>query len=238
MRRLIRYSAIAVLSLCSGFAFADGYDYTKEDLSGYSLQPNLNSGEQSDYARNGHAVYFYGGYLYTYRFLNSSNQTLIGPGGVTINYTPKNLYPSSFPAGFEFGVGKEWNKYIDLQLAYLQELQQTKSGSVGGYAFSTQTEVNNLLAAVNVVINPDDMFQASVKVGAMASQFQNKVSIQGSSYYSLNNSTKIDPAIGMDFLAQFTKHVGLRFGTLYIADIGSSNSSGEINAFLGLNYVL
>ncbi|MCX7126026.1 MAG: hypothetical protein NTU49_09935, partial [Gammaproteobacteria bacterium] len=219
-----------------------GYDYTKEDLSGYSLQPNFkvakSSSDESNFSRNGHAVYFYGGYMYTYRFLNSSSQTLVGPGGATIAYTPKNIYSTSFPAGFEIGFGKELSQHIDFQMAYLQELQQKKSGTVHGFAFTTETKVNNLLSDVNFVFNPDDMFQVSAKIGVMASQFQNSASVEGSSYFSLSNDTKIDPAIGMDFLLQFSKNMGLRFGTLYTADMDSTNSSGELNGTVMLNYAL
>ena len=72
----------------------------------------------------------------------------------------------------------------------------------------------------------------------MASQFFNSVSVQGSQYYPLANNTKIDPSVGMDFLIQFTRNMGLRIGALYTADMDSTNSSGEINVLAGLNYIL
>lgn len=236
VRQVIQCSATVLLSLCTTFAFAEGYDYNKEDLSGYSLQPNLKIREQSDYARNGHAVYLYGGYLFTHRFLSSTSQTFTSPSG-DISYIPKNALPANYN-GVEVGFGKEWTRYLDLQLAYLQSFQETKTHTAGSNSFNVQEKMNGFLADINWVMNPDDQFQVSVKLGAALTEFKNSTSINNSSYYTVSDNTKVDPAVGMDFLFEFTKHFGMRVGTLYIADTQQGNSNGEVQALAGLNYVV
>ncbi len=47
MRQFIQCSAVIVLSACSAVAFANGYDYTKEDMSGYDLQPGFQVSQES-----------------------------------------------------------------------------------------------------------------------------------------------------------------------------------------------
>lgn len=238
MRRVIQCSAFVLISTCTIYAFAGGYDYTKEDLSGYNLQPNFRVNNESDYSRDGTAVYFFGGYVYTARFLKSSTQTIFDPiNEVSYPYTPKAIFPNTFH-GLEIGMGKELTRYINVEMAYLQQFVQKKSGTVFGNSFSTSVKMNGFLADAGFVFNPDDMFQFIAKLGVQLSQFTNSTSINGASSFTFSNSTKVDPALGLELLCQFNKNVGLRIDAMYVADMQSSNSSGEANIMAGLNYTL
>ena len=240
MRRIIQCSAVVLLSACTTFAFAGGYDYSKEDLSGYNLQPNFKVSDESDYSRDGHAVYFFGGYVRTYRFLKNENKIIHDPiKDASYSYTPKNFLPSSFN-GLEVGVGKEVTRNINFEAAYMQQFEAKKSGTTGGNntAFSTAVKMNGVLGDVGYVFNPDDMFQVMAKLGVMLAQFTTSATIAGSSSFTFNDSTKVDPALGMEFLFQFSKNFGLRMDGMYVADSQSTNTNGEVNALVGLNYTL
>lgn len=232
MRRIIQCSTTVLLSLCTTLAFAGGYDYPKEDLSGYNLQPNFKVSDESDWTRSGNAVYFFGGYVYANRFLKNTTKTFTS-GSATITYKPKSVYPKTF-SGVEFGFGKEFSQHIDLQMAYLQYLKETKT--TGSTAITSK--MNAVMGDVGYVFNPDDEFQVMLKAGAVVGQFYTTSLDAGTTYFPLNDTTKIDPNVGLDFLFQFTKSIGFRVSAMYIADVQSVNSSGEANILAGLNYTL
>ena len=236
MRRVIQCSAALFFTACTTFAIAGGYDYGKEDLNGYTLQPNLTVSDESDYSRNGNAVYFFGGYVYTDRLLKNSSLTVTDPSG-SFTYVPKINHPDTFN-GLQIGVGKEWGRHIDFQVSYFQHFVANKSSTISGYPVTTSVKMNGILTNVGYVFNPDDQFQVMATVGAVVAEFYNNITINGSPYTTNDDETKVDPAIGMQFLMQFTKHVGCRLGVTYIADTQTSLSSGEVSALVGLNYIL
>ena len=239
MRRIIQCSVLVFLSTCSIYAFAGGFDYTKEDLSGYNSQPNFKvNGGSSGVSRDGNAVYFFGGYVYTNRFLDSGTKTIFDPiNNITYPYTPKTLFPNVYN-GLEIGIGKELTRYINVEMAYNQQFVAKKTGTAFGNSYSTSVKMNGVLLDAGFVFNPDDPFQVMGKLGVQLSQFNNSVSINNSSSFTFSDSTKIDPALGLEFLYQFNRNVGLRLDTMYVANTQSSNSSGEANIMLGLNYTL
>lgn len=219
---------------------AGGFDYTKEDLSDYSgSQQNfeVESHPGDQYVRNGRAVYFFGGYLYTYRMYNNSTKTLLDPiNDVTYSYQPKNVFPRSYN-GVELGIGKELNQYIDVQAAYIQQFQETMSGSLtGGQSYSSSVRMSALLGDVGFVLNPDDEFQVMLKLGALASQTTYYVNVSNTSAYVNNDSTQINPAAGVDLIWQFDQNAAFRLSTLYVAETQSSYTDGDIQAFAGFSY--
>lgn len=236
MRRVIQCSATIFFSVCTTFAVAGGYDYAKEDLNGYTLQPNLKVSDESDFTRDGNAFYFFGGYLYTDRLLKSS-QLSISNSQSTQTYAPKSVLPSTFN-GLQIGAGKEWSRHVDFQLSYFQHFIAKKSSTFNGLPFSTSVKFNGILADVGYIFNPDDQFQVMAKVGAVVGEFYNTFVVSGASYFITDDETKIDPAAGVEFLFQFTKHVGFRVSTMYIANTQTSLSNGEINALAALSYTL
>lgn len=239
MRRVIQCSALVFMSACTMCAFAGGYDYTKEDLSGYNLQPNFKvNNESKSVGRDGHSVYFFGGYVYADRFLDSGTKTIYDPIlNTAYSYTPKNFLPNTFN-GLEIGMGKELTRYINVEMAYIQQFVANKSGRVSNTPYTTSVKMNGFLADAGFVFNPDDAFQVMAKVGAQLSQFTNSATINNSASFTFNNTTKVEPALGMEFLWQFNHSLGLRIDMMYVADTQSTNSSGEANALLGLNYTL
>src|SRR3990167_3121711 len=105
VRKIILSGSILALSLSSTLALAGGYNYEKEDMSGYNLQPSLKVSDESDYSRTGHELYFFGGYVYTHRFLSDNAKTIHNLNGTLISYIPSDAVPAGFN-GLQIGVGK------------------------------------------------------------------------------------------------------------------------------------
>ncbi|OGT49107.1 MAG: hypothetical protein A3E82_04840 [Gammaproteobacteria bacterium RIFCSPHIGHO2_12_FULL_38_11] len=242
MRRLIQCSAIALFSLTTSLVYAEngGYDYTKEDLSGYTLQPNFKvDDEDYPFARNGHSFYFFGGYMYTYRFLSDDTKKLTNGSNDSITFVPSTALPNSFNA-LEVAAGKECTQHLDVQVAYIQQFSETKTTGAAATRLNSSVKMTGLLGDILFVFDPDEQFQVGAKLGAMLSEFYYTFTYGSSStsYYPLSQNTKIDPAVGLDFLMQFSKHTGIRLDTVYVADIQNNNSHGELNTTIGLNYIL
>lgn len=238
MRRVTQCFAFIFIFATMTYAVAGSFDYTKEDMSGYSLQPHFVVNDSSSVSRDGHAVYFFGGYMYTERFLHSSTQTVYNPlNDTTYAYTPKSVFPSSY-SGLELGIGKQLTRFINVEMAYNQQFVAKKTGTVFGVPFSTSVKMNGVLADVGFVFDPDSVFQVMAKLGVQLSQFNDSASFSNQPSFTLNDSTKVDPAAGVEFLFQFNRHFGLRVDTMYVAETQSSNSNGEANILAGLNYTL
>lgn len=243
MRPIIQSSILFLLSIFTLTVFAGGFDYNKEDTAGYSdysMQPNFQVNDGTNYTRNGHAVYFFGGYVYTYRLLKSSTSTLYNPiTNVTYSFDPNNIFSNS-ASNIEVGAGREVSQYINFEAAYIQQLTENKNGTVnGGQATSTSVKMSGILVDMGIVFNPDDQFQVLGKLGAQLSQFTTTVTVANSASFSLNDSTKIDPAAGLEFLIQCSQNFAFRIDTMYIADAQSNQySNGQIDALVGINVSL
>lgn len=235
MRRVVHCSAAVLLLVSATAVFAGGYDYSKEDLSGYNLQPNFKVDDESDYSRNGRDLYLFGGGLFTYRFLSDDSQTVTSPSG-SRSYVPKNVMPDDF-YGIELGFGKELSRHFDAQVAYLQNFSKTKDSRVSGNTSMT-VKMNGIAADVGYVFNPDSQFQVMAKFGTLLSDFHQSITIDNVSYYPTLDSTKIDPLLGLDFITQFTQRVALRIGVTYAFSTYREASNGQADAFAGLSYIL
>lgn len=233
MRRALQCS-IALLTVSGTIALAGGYDYPKEDLSGYELQPQLSVSDESDFSRSGHAVYAFGGYVYTHRFLSGQQNYLFGPPN-PLSYTPSAIFPPDFN-GVEIGVGKEWSRHVDFQLAYIQYFRERKYRTIDGVSFYVSQKMNGLLGDVAYIFNPDDQFQISAKAGAMLSEFHTNATANGSLYVPRDDSTKVDPAAGLEFLFQFNRNVGMRVSAMYVAETQTSLTHGQIDLMAGFSF--
>lgn len=237
VRRIILSCSILLLSFSSAIALAGVYDYTKEDLSGYNLQPNLKMRGGSEYSRNDSSVYFYSGYLYAHPFLSATIESFFQSSN-QILFTPKATFPTSFN-GFEIGVGKELTRYIELETAYLQEITSTKTSTYQGVPFSVTTRLNGLLTDAGVVINPDDQFQVIARFGALMGKFYNSGTANGIGVPSLgSDQLRIEPTLGMDLVWNFSRQVGFHVGTMYIADTHTSFTHGQMTVLAALRYTL
>lgn len=243
MRRIIQSSTLFLLSVFTITAFAGGFDYNKEDTSGYSdysMQPNFQVNDGANYTRNGHAVYFFGGYVYTYRLLKSTTSSIYNPiTDVTYNFNPNNLFSTS-ASNIEVGAGREVSKYINFEAAYIQQFTENKNGTVtSGQATSTSVKMSGLLVDMGIVFNPDDQFQVLGKLGAQLSQFTTTVTVANSAAFTLGDSTKLDPAAGLEFLMQCSQNFAFRVDMMYVADAQSNQySDGQIDTMAGINVSL
>lgn len=237
MRIAIFSFSVLLLALSSTLALAGGYDYEKEDLSGYSLQPDLQVHDEGDYSRDGHAVYLFGGYAFSQRFLSDSHKTIYTLTGASTHYIPSKAVPEGLH-GLQVGVGKELSRRVDFQASYIQFFSDEKTSSFNGSTYRYKVKSNGVLGDIAYIFNPYDQFQILFQAGAMLLQTTNSISVGGVSYFTNNDSTKIDPAAGLEFLIQFTKHLGVRTSMLYVMESQSTNSHGEIMGLAALNYVV
>lgn len=239
MRKIILSGSIVLLSLSSTLALAGGYNYEKEDMSGYNLQPTMKVSDESDYSRTGHELYFFGGYVYAHRFLSENTITIHNLTGTPNNYIPSDTVPNSFN-GLQIGFGKALSTHFDVQASYIQDLEADKSSSKSGSNFLFKVKSNNLLGDVAYIFNPDDQFQVSLQVGAMLTEITNTIYVNNVEYYTAtpNMSTKIDPAAGLEFLMKFTQNIGMRISGLYVAETQGTNSHGQMDAIASLSYTV
>lgn len=226
-----------LLTLSTTLAIAGGYDYEKEDLSGYSLQPDLKVSDAGDYSRNGHSVYIFGGYAFSHRFLSDSHKTIYTLTGASTHYIPSKALPAGLH-GLQIGFGKELSRRFDLQASYIQFFSKKKTSHFNNASYIFQVKSNGILGDVAYVFNPYGQFQMLFQVGAMVLQTTNSISVNSTTYVTATDSTKIDPAGGLEFLVQFTNHIGMRASGLYIADTQSTNSHGEMIGVVSLNYIV
>ena len=238
MRSLIQSLVISVLlTFCVTMADACcGYDYQKEDLSGYNLQPDLkltnNPAFDTDYSRNGHAVYVYGGGLFTHYFFLDSNITAYA-GSSTLNYNPSATYQSNY-YGFHLGVAKELSRYFDAQLMYLQTLTQNRTN--GGISLSYRNM--DIILDAAWILNPNSQCQISLQGGGALTEATSTLTANGNSYSPPQSLTEINPEIGGGVAFFMTSSWAIRLSTLYIADLSKVNSNGNLNVLLGLSYVV
>ncbi|HLB57037.1 MAG TPA: outer membrane beta-barrel protein [Coxiellaceae bacterium] len=242
MRRIIQIPTFFLLSIVAINTFAGGFDYNKEDTSGYSdysVQPNFQVNDGTNYTRNGHAVYFFGGYVYTYRLLNSTTSSIYNPiTNVTYSFDPNSLFSNS-ASNIEVGAGREMSKYINFEAAYIQQFTANKNGDIGGIATTTSVKMSGLLLDMGIAFNPDDQFQVLGKLGAQLSQFTTSATVANSAAFTFNDSTKLDPAVGLEFLMQCSQNFAFRIDTMYVADAQSNQySDGQIDTLAGINVSL
>lgn len=238
MRSFMQLSAILILfTLCSTITDACcGYDYQKEDLSGYNLQPDLiltkNPEYDTDYSRNGHAVYVYAGGLFTHYFFLNSNITAYS-GSNTLSYNPSTTFQPNY-YGFHLGVAKELTKLFDAQLTYLQTLTQNRTNG----SISSSYRTLDIVLDVAWILNPDSQFQVSLQGGAALTEATTSLNSRGISYSPPQSLTEINPEIGAGLAVFMTPSWAIRLSGMYIADLSKVNSNGNINALLGLSYVI
>lgn len=237
MRILFFSTSALLLTFSSTLALAGGYNYEKEDLSGYSLQPDSYVSDEGDYSRDGHAIYVFGGYALSHRFLSDSHKTIYTLTGASTHYIPSKAVPDALH-GLQIGVGKELSRSFDFQASYIQFFSKEKTSHFNGSDYRFLVKSNGILGDVAYVFNPYDQFQILFQVGAMLLQTTNSISVGTTSYFTNSDSTKIDPAGGLEFLFQFTKHLGVRTSMLYVAETQGTNSHGEVDGLMSLNYVV
>ena len=235
MRRIIQsVFIVALLSLSATTVWANPYDYTKEDLNGYNMQPSFKTDDESDFSRSGNAVYAYGGFLYNHLFLTSNLRTL-NNAATTVNYNPDAILPSGF-MGLGLGLGKQMSHHVDMQLEYQQFFSEDKTATTGGSTYKTLTKITGFLADAGYVFNPDDQFQVMAKFGAEIAEYNSSFTVNNAEYYPTGDNTQINPAAGADLLIQFTRHIGMRVSALYTMDVQNVNSHGNVSALAGFNY--
>jgi hypothetical protein len=235
VRRFIQCVSAAALLVSAASGFATGFDYSKEDLADYSPHNDARASDNENaYARDGKAVYLFGGYMFVHSLWSNSTKTVVTGSG-TFTYQPNDVFSSNFNT-FQIGVGKELSAYFDFQFSYLQYLEKTKSTTVGSNTFSTKVQTNGVLSDVAVIFNPDSQFQVSAKLGAMIAQYAISIAQNSGSYFAVDDNTRIEPAIGMDFLFNITPSTGIRTGILYVMEVQNKSANGSLAGTIGLNY--
>ncbi|OGT51057.1 MAG: hypothetical protein A3E84_04365 [Gammaproteobacteria bacterium RIFCSPHIGHO2_12_FULL_42_13] len=245
MKRFLQLIGILISIFSTTVVFADegDFDYIKEDLSGYNLQPNLKV-EDSDkvgddfttnYSRNGHAVYISAGYIYDYRVLSGKQQTT-AQGTLNASYFPSEVFQSGYQ-GFEVGVGHEWGRNFDLQLIYQQLFQESQKTIINGVTYIGAYSKNGLMADVAWIINPDSQYQFYLKGGVSIDNEQTRLNVNNADYNAKLNDIAVNPIGAVGMLIQFSEHFGLRIDEVFTTSLNNGDSYGDFSTRVGLNYV-
>lgn len=246
LRRFVQILSMTSIFLVSSAAWSGGYcngDYCRDRYrsngQGFYLEPSFKVMHETDqdYAHTANDAYVYAGYVFAYRFLNKSHQTITNHTGTAVSYEVEGNTPRYFHS-VEAGVGKAISRYVDLQLAYIQQFQQTKNSTISGQASNNRVSMQGLNANLLWIFNPDDQFQVGAKIGVQIADFREKVLLNNVAYYPVDDTTEINPRFGLDAIYQFSKQVALRVGATYTLSIHRVFYAGSLEGFAGLSYKL
>lgn len=243
MSKLLKLiSFCAMVTVFSPAVFADYYF----DSSNYPVEPNMKitaeNSPEVQYAHTKNRFYFYAGYVYTYRFLNGVTQSVVSiqPSPVTATYpVNKNNTPSSFH-GMTVGIGKALSDHVDVQVAYLQDFKEKKqftAADSGGIGSSGRNEISmkGFLADVLYIFNPHSRMRVGIKGGVTVADFDEKIVTPTASWRPLDNTTEVNPNMGLDLVLQMAKHVALRVDGLYTFSAYRNFYDGDIAVMAGLS---
>ncbi len=213
-----------------------------EQREGLAYQRGENS-----FARDGRAYYVYGGYVFSYHFNDKTAHVWDFPTIATqISVNTKTALPDMFH-GYEIGIGKEWGKHLDIQIAYLQQFERTKNATITRISSNphvsqtsvAKTEKKGFGINFLCIFNPDDQIQAGASLGIVVTHISDTL-IANTLHYRLpdDNITEIDPAFGLAFVFQVTPKVAFRVNGQYVWHTVNKVSSGEVNSLFGLSYTI
>lgn len=221
-----------MLFFSSSSLIAGGFAYNPQT---FQMEPNTAySGDDYNFEHTAKDTYIYAGYVFSYRFLNSDNQTIVGPNGIRVAYPVKGNTPNDFNS-IEVGIGRALTRYVDLQLAYIQEFTAKKSGSINSAPYTNTISMIGMDANVLWIFNPDDQIQVGAKLGVRIADFREKIDLNGASYYPVDDSTEINPRFGLDFNFQINPTISFRLGTTYTLSAYRIFYEGGIDVFAGLS---
>ena len=128
-------TSIAVIStatFCGGYFNTGNYN---NDSQAFRLEPSdqITSDTDESFEHTDKTAYVYAGYLFTYRFLNTSTQKITDHAGSIVNYPVDGNTPKEFHS-IKIGLGRAISRYVDLQLAYVQQFRQTENSTIAGVA--------------------------------------------------------------------------------------------------------
>lgn len=245
LRKLTQYAVLSLTLLISaGNTFADqqGYYYDSENFHLLTAKPQ---DDLYDFSRSGKAYYVYAGYVYSYHFNDKNTIGASGPLPIfEAAVKPSSDLPDQFHS-VEVGVGKEWGKYLDIQIAYMQQFENQKTSTVSIFPGSTgvssvgKKSAKGLMINFLGIFNPEDQFQVGGEIGISVMSISDYILAGGITYRLPDDDTvEIDPTFGMEFIMQLTHGLAMRLRGQYIWHTDSKISSGEINALAGFSYTL
>ena len=251
LRKFLQSAALsAILFSSANVSYAgsngldqDGYYY---DSNQFYMQK---APEQHDdyFARDGKAYYIYAGYYYAHLFLPTANRTLTNASATpaSVSFSPKSAAPDGFHS-VEIGFGKELSEHFDLEVAYFQQFEDSKTTNTVQSSSPTAQPLKVSLdmkgGAFNVAyfFNPEDQFQVAAMLGVNLVDVHQDAVFQGSTpanaVYTKADKLEINPTWGMQLVAMFTPEFGFRMGVEYELSTDRTMSHGQIEGFGGFSY--
>lgn len=243
------YFSIALLSVSATVLADDGYPcaagpggcMNTNNSASPSVDQSFVVGGKStdhndDYQRTGREFYVYGGYRYTHTFLTNTQQTASNSTS-SVGYIPNSALPDNFN-GLEIGIGKAMGYFVDLQLAYLQQLTSSTNSTINNSASTIYTKMQGVKGDAVFIINPDDPFQVDVALGATVANYDQSITVGTAAFYPSYNTTQINPNAGLEFVYNITNHFAVRADTDYTFSLNNRASDGDFGAMIGMSYTL
>lgn len=251
LKNAVKYGLTLSALSCVIPAFADSsyfYDssqYPEETAEQIMQQKEQEAAqEKARFARTGNDYYVYAGYLYSYHFNDKNTLLILGSDLFTqANISPKDNLPNTFNS-VEVGFGKQWSKHLDFQIAYVQQFNKSKNSQIAVVASplvpgTATIRKKGLSFDFLYIFNPDDRFQVGAELGVEVMHISDTI-VANSITYQLpdDNTTEIDPTSGLELVFEMTPSLALRVNGQYAWHTQSKVSSGEVNAFVGLSYII
>jgi len=244
IKRLLGASIVSVcLFVFSGAVFADmgGYGYNYSSYQ-FQMQKAPPKNDSLEFARDGKSYYAYAGYVFSYHFNDKFITFDDALTEFTIALDGKKALPDQFH-GIEVGMGKQLSKHFDLRASYIQQFIEKRNGTISqeGVNVASLSKVSMKGMSVNLLyfFNTIARFQFGAEIGASIMHVSDIVETSGFTYnLPDNNTTEVDPNLGLELVVHFTPSIALRLNEKYIWHSGSEVSSGELNTLVGLSYAL
>jgi len=233
------------LLLSVGSAYADDDAYNFDDNSFQLANQQYWQQRKVDYGfqRDGKSFYVYGGAVLSYHFNDKTITQYETTGSQQATISAKHTLPDMFN-GFAFGFGKEWGLHLDVQLAYVQQLEKTRSGSIttiapSGTLLGVGTKsMKGMTLDFLYIFNPTGQVQAGASLGAMLLAVKDTFKTDNALVYNLpdDNTTEVDPLAGLSFIFQITPKIALRCDSQYVWHTQNQVASGQVNVIVGMSY--
>lgn len=266
MRHKLLTISLTTTALCSATAVFADYGYYHRDGKYQNIQgansntfvlnkdvkPSLattlgnmrsHNKDEYPYARAGDDYYLFANYTYSYNFNDKADQIIQNknPNISSVVVSPASSLPDQFH-GVEAGFGHQCGKHFDLEIAYIQNIKNTRKSAIaaqGGLPVSgSSASLETKGAAVNLayIFNPKEQFQTAFELGAKIENFRELVT-QSSNNYELT-STEINPTAALEFIFQLSAQLAIRAKAEYTYHPTNPYASGQIAGAVGFSCIL
>lgn len=196
------------------------------------------------FARTGHDVYAFGGYLFSHSLY--SNDTVVGTGGTGVPYRAQDVAPNNF-SGLEIGLGKELSRHMALQVAYFHGFKKGRSSTVAGTPGTNHLSFMGMAVDGVYTFNPDCRFQVAGKLGVSVLDVHSETTGYGTGGTAANPAvadvTHVVPTVGLQGEYRITGRYSVLAAAKYAfqsyqARTVQPSPEGNFSFLVGMSYYL